>query len=70
VCAETKNNIKFDLFLVELDPDQVRCMDPRSMRNITLQDFAESLKRIRKSVSPSSLVHYEKWNSDYGDVSL
>ncbi|XP_059475167.1 spastin isoform X2 [Neocloeon triangulifer] len=54
----------------ELDPDQVRCMDPRFMRNIILKDFTESLKRIRKSVSPLSLVHYQKWNADYGDVSF
>ncbi|XP_065342921.1 spastin isoform X2 [Cloeon dipterum] len=54
----------------ELDPDQVRCLDPKHMRNIKLQDFTESLKRIRKSVSPLSLVQYEKWNSEYGDVSL
>ncbi|KAF4528140.1 hypothetical protein B566_EDAN011156 [Ephemera danica] len=54
----------------ELDPEEVRFMDPSSMRNIRLQDFIESLKRIRRSVSPLSLVHYEKWNADYGDVSI
>lgn len=54
----------------ELNPEQVRCLDPSSVRNINFHDFVESLKRIRRSVSPSSLTTYEKWNLDYGDVSL
>jgi spastin len=58
------------LFLLELNPEEVRFMDPSNMRNIRLQDFIESLKRIRRSVAPLSLMHYEKWNADYGDVSI
>ncbi|XP_049857479.1 spastin isoform X1 [Schistocerca gregaria] len=54
----------------ELNPEQVRCMDPNSVRNINFQDFVDSLKRIRRSVSPLSLSAYERWNAEYGDVSL
>lgn len=35
-----------------------------------MQDFRDSLKRIRRSVSPASLAAYEKWSFEYGDVSL
>nr|CAH7760591.1 unnamed protein product [Callosobruchus chinensis] len=54
----------------ELQPEQVKQMDPSSVRSITINDFLESLKRIRRSVSPQSLVGYEKWSLQYGDVSL
>ncbi|XP_011696674.1 PREDICTED: spastin isoform X2 [Wasmannia auropunctata] len=54
----------------ELNPDQVKELDLNSVRNITMQDFRDSLKRIRRSVSPASLAAYEKWNFEYGDVSL
>ncbi|XP_035720863.1 spastin-like isoform X2 [Vespa mandarinia] len=54
----------------ELNPDQVKELDLNSVRNITMQDFRDSLKRIRRSVSPASLAAYEKWNFAYGDVSL
>ncbi|KAL6417583.1 hypothetical protein ACFW04_013570 [Cataglyphis niger] len=54
----------------ELNPDQVKELDLNSVRNITMQDFRDSLRRIRRSVSPASLTAYEKWNFEYGDVSL
>lgn len=54
----------------ELDPEQVKQMDPASIRSITMNDFLDSLKRIRRSVSPQSLVAYEKWSLQYGDVSI
>uniref|UniRef100_A0A1B6CUX1 microtubule-severing ATPase n=2 Tax=Clastoptera arizonana TaxID=38151 RepID=A0A1B6CUX1_9HEMI len=54
----------------ELNTEQVRSLDPLRVRSITFQDFTESLKRIRRSVSPMSLITYEKWNREYGDVSL
>lgn len=54
----------------ELNADQVIHVDPNNVRNISYRDFLESLKRIRRSVSPGSLVQYETWNRDYGDVSL
>lgn len=54
----------------ELDPEQVKQLDPGAVRAITINDFLDSLKRIRRSVSPQSLVAYEKWSLQYGDVSL
>ncbi|XP_017761358.1 PREDICTED: spastin isoform X2 [Eufriesea mexicana] len=54
----------------ELNPDQVKELDLNSVRNIRMQDFRDSLKRIRRSVSPASLAAYEKWSFEYGDVSL
>lgn len=57
-------------FVTELDPEQVKQLDPGAVRGITINDFLDSLKRIRRSVSPQSLVAYEKWSLQYGDVSL
>lgn len=57
-------------FLIELNAEQVKCMEPSAVRNITYEDFLESLKRIRRSVSPQSLIAYEKWSLEYGDVSV
>ncbi|KAK9886248.1 hypothetical protein WA026_015761 [Henosepilachna vigintioctopunctata] len=54
----------------ELQPEQVRQLDPNAVRSITINDFLDSLKRIRRSVSPHSLVAYEKWSLQYGDVSI
>uniref|UniRef100_T1J5Z5 Spastin n=1 Tax=Strigamia maritima TaxID=126957 RepID=T1J5Z5_STRMM len=54
----------------ELDPEQVRRMDPREVRNICMQDFLDSLRRIRRSVSTVGLEFYEKWNREYGDISV
>ncbi|XP_013184351.1 spastin isoform X2 [Amyelois transitella] len=54
----------------ELDPEEVKCLDLSLVRSITFQDFMDSLKRIRASVSPLSLVAYEKWSVQYGDLGL
>lgn len=54
----------------ELQPEQVRQLDPAAVRSITMDDFLDSLKRIRRSVSPQSLIAYEKWSLQYGDMSL
>ncbi|KAK7067422.1 hypothetical protein SK128_012706, partial [Halocaridina rubra] len=53
----------------ELKPEQVVSCDPGDVRGITLDDFKESLKKIRRSVPRSTLVTYEKWNAEYGDIS-
>ncbi|KAJ0005028.1 hypothetical protein NQD34_011242 [Periophthalmus magnuspinnatus] len=52
----------------ELGPQQVRNMAASEMRNIKMKDFDDSLKRIKPSVSPSTLNLYSKWNQDYGDT--
>ncbi|XP_020776895.1 spastin [Boleophthalmus pectinirostris] len=52
----------------ELGPQQVRNMAASEMRNIKMKDFDDSLKRIKPSVSPTTLNMYSKWNQDYGDT--
>ncbi|RWS31741.1 spastin-like isoform X2 [Leptotrombidium deliense] len=54
----------------EMGIDKVKNVDLASMRRITVEDFYDSLKRIRKSVSSASLQSYEKWNQEYGDISI
>jgi spastin len=54
----------------ELGPEQVKNVDVNRMRKINVQDFQDSLKRVRKSVSTTTLAIYEKWNQEYGDISL
>ncbi|KAJ3609911.1 hypothetical protein NHX12_022005 [Muraenolepis orangiensis] len=38
------------------------------MRNMRLNDFVDSLKRIKPSVSPQTLDLYVRWNKDFGDT--
>ncbi|XP_075530275.1 spastin isoform X3 [Dermacentor variabilis] len=40
------------------------------MRNITLEDFMTSLKKVRCSVSSQSLEFYERWNQEFGDITV
>lgn len=49
-----------------LDMVQVKELDLSKVRAITMNDFNISLKRIRKSVSPSSLKEFERWSQEYG----
>lgn len=53
----------------ELGPEHVRNMSASEMRNIKMKDFEESLKRIKPTVSPTTLNLYTKWNKDFGDTS-
>lgn len=54
----------------ELNVDEVKNMDPLKIRNITITDFNSSLKRIRKSIPPQSLIAMDKWSQQYADISL
>ncbi|XP_077494536.1 spastin-like isoform X4 [Amblyomma americanum] len=54
----------------ELNPEQVRCVDPKKMRNITLEDFMTSLKKVRRSVPLQSLEFYDRWNQEFGDITV
>lgn len=54
---------------VEIDVEHVKNVNPKEIRSITEQDFMNALKRIRRSVAPQSIIAYEKWAKDYGDVS-
>lgn len=66
-------NVQYQLnddLIVELDMEQVKELNLSAVRDITFQDFVDSLKKIRRSVSPGSLAAYEKWKQEYADVSL
>ncbi|XP_064599852.1 spastin-like isoform X3 [Liolophura sinensis] len=52
----------------ELSPSEVRSMEANKMRGISLADFHESLKRVRKSVPADSIAKYEAWNQEFGDI--
>lgn len=52
----------------EIDVEQVKNVNLKEIRPITEQDFMNSLKRIRRSVAPQSIIAYEKWAQNYGDV--
>ncbi|XP_055945167.1 spastin-like [Argiope bruennichi] len=54
----------------ELNPEEVKSVDPRKMRTVSMADFTESLKRIRRSVATQSLAFYTQWNSEFGDVTI
>ncbi|XP_053158591.1 spastin isoform X3 [Hemicordylus capensis] len=54
----------------ELKPEQVKNMSASEMRNIKLSDFTESLKKIKRSLSPQTLEAYIRWNRDYGDTTV
>ena len=40
------------------------------LRNIDLSDFHDAVRRIRSSVPTSTIQQYEKWNEEFGDVTL
>ena len=40
------------------------------VRSIGLDDFRNSLQKIRRSVPTSTLEKYESWNREYGDVTV
>ena len=42
--------------------------DAEVLRDIQLQDFLNSLKKVRKSVPTDSLERYFTWNMQYGDI--
>ncbi|XP_030355250.1 spastin isoform X6 [Strigops habroptila] len=54
----------------ELKPEQVKNMSASEMRNIKLSDFTESLKKIKRSLSPRTLEAYIRWNKDFGDTTV
>ena len=54
----------------ELPIDKVRHLDLSQVREISLADFTEALKRIRRSVPQDSLAKYVTWNQEYGDITV
>lgn len=56
--------------LRDFDADQLRSLDVHHVREISLVDFRQSLGKIRRSLDKRSLVALEKWNHEYGDVTI
>lgn len=54
----------------EMAIEQVKRCNPNKMRSFNIKDFEESLRKIRKSVANNTLEAYEKWNQEFGDLSL
>ncbi|XP_075719016.1 spastin isoform X1 [Rhinoderma darwinii] len=54
----------------ELKPEQVKNMSASEMRNIKFSDFQNSLKKIKCSVSSSTLESYIRWNKEFGDTTV
>ncbi|BFZ07348.1 hypothetical protein BsWGS_10387 [Bradybaena similaris] len=52
----------------ELSISEVKAMDANRVRPITINDFRESLKKIRRSVPLDTISRYEEWNREYGDI--
>lgn len=53
----------------ELRVEELKQLSVSRIRPITRQDFAQALKKIRASVSPTTLDKYIQWNSTFGDCS-
>ena len=54
----------------ELKIDEVKSLDPVELRKIDMNDFLDSIKKMKKSVSPDSLVPFETWNTKFGEGSI
>lgn len=54
----------------EQSSDGIRNLKPKNVRKINLNDFLNSLYKIRKSCIDSSVEKLVKWNQEYGDVSM
>ena len=53
----------------DLDQNTVKSVDVNKVRNITVRDFFDSLRRIRCSVPGELLKRLQHWNRQYGDIS-
>lgn len=54
----------------ELDPNIVKDVDETSVRKVNLNDFVDSLQRVRKSVPQGNIAKLQKWSEEFGDSSL
>ncbi|CAF0802335.1 unnamed protein product [Rotaria sordida] len=53
----------------ELRVDQLKELSVSRIRPISRQDFIQALRKIRPSVSPSTLEKYIRWDREFGDGS-
>lgn len=54
----------------ELSVTEVKQVDANKVREIRMQDFLDSLRRIRRSVPEETLAKYFDWNRQYGDMTV
>ena len=50
----------------ELRMDELKQLSVSRIRLVSRQDFQHALRKIRPSVSPSTLDKYIQWNRSYG----
>jgi SpoVK/Ycf46/Vps4 family AAA+-type ATPase len=53
----------------ELHVEELKQLSLSRIRPLSRQDFVQSIKKIRASVSPITLDKYIQWNSTFGDCS-
>jgi spastin len=53
----------------ELRMDELKKLSVSRIRRVSRQDFVEALRKIRPSVTPSTLEKYINWNRTFGDCS-
>ena len=53
----------------ELHVEELKQLSVSRIRPVSRDDFIQSLRKIRASVSPSTLEKYIQWNSTFGDCS-
>ena len=56
------------IFDADIPAESMHDFDAEVLRDIQLQDFLNSLKKVRKSVPTDSLERYFTWNMQYGDI--
>ncbi|KAL6509171.1 Fidgetin-like protein 1 [Orobanche gracilis] len=49
---------------------EITKLKKEDMRAVNLQDFEKALQEVRPSVSLNELGTYEKWNEQFGSLSL
>ena len=61
-------SVTFPLHARPLCCRQVKESESLYVRGISESDFAEALKRVRRSVPAETLEKYEEWNRGFGDI--
>lgn len=52
--------------LREVSPSALAQLDSKDVRPVVIEDFAESLKRVRPTVSSDQLALLDRWNHEHG----
>jgi SpoVK/Ycf46/Vps4 family AAA+-type ATPase len=51
----------------ELRVDELKKLSVSRIRLVSREDFVQALRKIRPSVSPSTLEKYVRWSRTFGD---